>query len=562
MSIQSKLLLMIAGMLLLTFITLSYFNYQSANTAAEQDLFDQAEKVRNLLMAYRHTGQKVFIDKQVPINDQTLGFLPAYAMGQMSKIYPRWDKSGFSFNNVSDQPRNPEHQANALELEIMDYFRQNDEESTVFRPFINEQNEKYYIYARPIWIKKMCLKCHSTPENAPETIREKYDTAYHYEIGDLRGLLSIKIPAQTIENRAWSSFTQNAQITLLSLVLIFILIMFIIRTSVIRPLSALSTAMMDVSGGDYSKRISGLTGEFASMQGTFNLMGQELEKNRKELESRVDERTRQLSLANKDLTATIQHLQQTQKQLIESEKMASLGGLVAGVAHEINTPIGVGVTAASHMETLNGTLVHQLESNSLKKSDLEFYIKDSVEAGKIILTNLNRAAELIRSFKQIATDQTHDSHRTINVKEYTDECLLSLKPLLKKCQHRVEIICPNDITINCNPGQYSQIIANLFVNAMIHAYDQDESGLLKLVIHLEDKKCHFHFSDNGKGIPEEDQEKIFEPFFTTSRNDGGTGLGLSTIYNIITQNMGGTIHCESIYGQGTHFYFDINTHVN
>jgi signal transduction histidine kinase len=287
-------------------------------------------------------------------------------------------------------------------------------------------------------------------------------------------------------------------------------------------------------------------------------MGQELEKNRTELENRVEQRTKQLSTANEDLMTTLNNLQQTQKQLIESEKMAALGGLVAGVAHEINTPIGVGVTAASHIETLTDSLIKQFETDTLKKSDLESYIKDSNEAGKIILTNLTRAAELIRSFKQIAVDQTHDSHRIINVKTYTEECLLSLKPLLKKFQHQVEIICPDNIRINCHPGQYSQIITNLFVNAMRHAYAQGESGHLKLEVHQADELCHFHFSDDGKGIPEADLDKIFDPFFTTARNEGGSGLGLSTIYNIITQNMGGSLRCESIFGQGTSFYFDIN----
>jgi len=557
MTIQTKLLLMIGSILLLTFIALSIFNYQQSIQNAQQDLYDQADKVRNLLMAYRHNGQKVFIEQKVPLTDQTLGLLPAFAIGQMSKVYPRWDDSGFSFNNVSDQPRNPEHQADTLELEIMEYFRENDSEETVFRPFINDKGEKYYIYARPIWIKKICLKCHSTPEKAPKTIRDRYTTAYNYELGDLRGILSIKMPAETIEKRALESFYKNTQIQLIGTITIFILLMFIIRSSFLRPLSLLSTAMLDVSGGDYSKRISGLTGEFDIMQETFNVMGQELEKNQKELEERVIERTEQLSHANQELTQTLDSLQKAQEQLIESEKMAALGGLVAGFAHEINTPIGVGVTAASHLENLNASLKNKFETSPLKKSDLENYMNDSEETSQIILRNLNRAAELVRSFKQIAVDQSQDNNRIIKVKHYIDEILLSLKPALKKGNHTIEVNCPDDIKINCNPGQFSQIITNLFMNAMKHAYDPGQSGFLKLDIEQHDNRTHFHFSDDGKGISEKHISEVFNPFFTTARHDGGSGLGLSTTYNIITQNMNGSIRCESTVGEGTHFYFEI-----
>ncbi|MCU7834489.1 MAG: DUF3365 domain-containing protein [gamma proteobacterium symbiont of Taylorina sp.] len=557
MSIQTKLLAMIGSMLILTFLTMSYFNYQKSMENAKNQLFEQADKVRNLLMAYRHTGQKVFIEKKLKLTDQNLGLLPAYAIGQMSKVYPRWDKSGFSFNNVSDQPRNPDHQADALELEIMDYFRKNDVEKTVFKPFINEKGENYFIYARPIWIKKMCLRCHAKREDAPKTIREKYDTAFNYQLGDLRGLLSIKMPAETIEQYAKDIFYQNAKIQLFSLITIFIVIMLLIRSSILRPLFLLSTAMTDVSNGNYSKRIDGLNGEFKNMQATFNTMGQELEKNQQELENRVEQRTHELSTANQELTTTLDSLKAAQQQLIESEKMASLGGLVAGVAHEINTPIGVGVTAASHLHSLNEDLMKKFESNSLKKSDFENYVKNSEEAGNIILNNLERAAELIRSFKQIAVDQSHDNHREINIKQYIDECLLSLKPLLKKSQHRVEIICPEEIQFNCNPGQFSQIITNLFINAIRHAYDQGQTGHIKLEIHQDNEKIHFHFSDDGKGISEEHLSDIFIPFFTTARSNGGSGLGLSTIYNIITQNMQGTLSCESSPDQGTHFYFSV-----
>jgi signal transduction histidine kinase len=558
MTIQTRLLFMIGIILLATFISLSYINYQQSIKNAQQDLFDQADKVRNLLMAYRHTGQKVFLEQKLPITEKTLGLLPAYAIGQMSKLYPNWDKSGFSFNNVSDQPRNPEHQADAMELEIMEYFRQQDAKDIVFKPFTNQKGEKYFIYARPIWIKKRCLICHSTPEKAPKTIRERYDKAYNYKVGDLRGILSIKMPAATIEKRAWEFFYNNAKIQFLAMIIIFVLVMIIIRKSIIKPINLLSQAIMGISNGDYSKRINGLDGEFEDIQKSYNIMGYELEMNRKELENRVAQRTEELSINNKVLKETLDTLQEAQSQLVESEKMAALGGLVAGVAHEINTPLGVGVTAASHLEALNISLKNKLESNALKKSDLENYLTESVETGTIILNNLNRAADLIRSFKLIAVDQSQDNKRVFNIKKYIYEILISLKPALKKTKLNIDIICPDDIEINCNPGQLSQVFTNLFMNSIHHAFDEGQSGLLKLEVKQETEKMRFHYNDNGKGISEENLKKVFTPFFTTARHKGGSGLGLSTIYNIITQNLKGSIRCESIKGQGTDFYFDIN----
>jgi signal transduction histidine kinase len=557
MTIQTRLLLMTSSILIVAFITLSYINYQQAIKNAQQDLFDQADKVRNLLMAYRHTGQTVFLEQKLPITEKTLGLLPAHAIGQMSKIYLRWDKSGFSFNNVSDRPRNPEHQADVLELEIMEYFREEDTEDIVFKPFTTEKGEKYYIYARPIWIKKSCLKCHSTPENAPKTIREKYASAYNYKLGDLRGILSIKMPAATIEKRARAVFYSNAKIQFLAMLIIFVLVMFIIRNSLIKPINLLSHAIIDISNGDYSKRINGLDGEFEDIQKSYNIMGYELEMNQKELENRVAQRTKELNINNEILKETLDTLQKTQSQLVESEKMAALGGLVAGVAHEINTPLGVGVTAASHLETLNTSIKNKLLSNNLKKSELENYFNDSDETGMIILNNLNRAADLIRSFKLIAVDQSQDNKRIFNIEKYIQEILVSLKPALKKTKLSIDFNCPKNIEINCNPGQLSQVISNLFMNSITHAFDNNQPGLLTLVIKQEPEKLSFHYSDNGKGISKENINKIYTPFFTTARHKGGSGLGLSTIYNIITQNMDGSIRCESIEGQGTDFYFEI-----
>lgn len=272
-----------------------------------------------------------------------------------------------------------------------------------------------------------------------------------------------------------------------------------------------------------------------------------------ELEQRVVKRTQ-------DLQTALENVQNAQKQLVEAEKMAALGGLVAGVAHEINTPIGVGVTASSMLDERVKAFSTLLESGQLKKTDLKKFLEGISEISNIILPNLNRAADLIRSFKQIAVDQTSLELREFNVKTYLEEILLSLRPKLKKTKHQLEIICPPDIELYANPGHFSQIITNLIMNALMHAFQEEESGQLTIEARVEQNRLYIHFSDNGKGIPKENLSKIFDPFFTTARGKGGSGLGLSVIYNLITQNMGGSIRCESEENQGTNFYFDLPLH--
>ena len=287
MRIQTKLLLVIGISLLFIFIVVELANYQNTKQEIKNSLQEQAEKVRSLLMAYRHTQQKVFLEKNVPLNDITINFLPAYAIAKISENYPYWDSSGFSFNNVSDQPRNQDNAADTVELEAIDYFRANPTEKLLFKPFNNSVGEKYYLYARPIWIGKGCLKCHDKRENAPETIRKLYDTAWGYKIGDLRGILSIKLPTSTINNRVWNSFRQDFFIQLFGFIGIFILILFLVRRSIIRPLTSLTKSIQIFTYQDHNHRASEFEGEFKVLSQAFNNMANEIVTQRKTLQNEV-----------------------------------------------------------------------------------------------------------------------------------------------------------------------------------------------------------------------------------------------------------------------------------
>ncbi len=271
MTLQTKLLLTIGTILMLVFAIVEFHNYRVAKETIEHNLLEQADKVRNLLMAFRRVQQKVFLDNNIPLDDKTIGFLPAFAVGNISKEYPNWDQSGFSFENVSDQPRNPEHQADEVELAAMNYFRANSKETLLFKPFTTPQGENFYLYARPIWIEPYCLKCHANREDAPPTVR-KYDTGWNYKVGDLRGLLSIKVPAVTTTQRVWRTFWQNCLIHLVAFMAIFILVTVFIRRHVTQPLQQLAHHVKAVAGGDYSQSVQGLHGEFATLQHAFNDM--------------------------------------------------------------------------------------------------------------------------------------------------------------------------------------------------------------------------------------------------------------------------------------------------
>lgn len=271
------------------------------------------------------------------------------------------------------------------------------------------------------------------------------------------------------------------------------------------------------------------------------------------LELRVHERTSQLEAANAELKKTLEQLTNAHKQLVESEKMASLGGLVAGVAHEINTPVGIGVTAASHLEAKTKAILDEYKAGGLKRASLEEFLDVCDESTRMILSNLKRAAELIRSFKQVAVDRSTEDRRKFKLRAYLDEVLLSLRPHLKKTEHSVTVICDPELTMDSYPGALSQIITNLVMNSLVHAFDPGTAGDITIFASPKGHDVELIYVDNGKGIAPEHLDKIFEPFYTTRRGRGGTGLGLHILYNLVTQQMHGSVHCDSVLGQGTTF---------
>jgi len=276
-----------------------------------------------------------------------------------------------------------------------------------------------------------------------------------------------------------------------------------------------------------------------------------------ELENRVSERTVELQKMNEALEQSLQELYETQRQLILSEKMSALGGLVAGVAHEINTPLGVGITAASYLEQETNELTRHYRDGSMTRSDLEHYLQMTVQSSRILLQNLQRAAEQVRGFKQVAVDQTSENKRRFALKTYIDDVFVSLHPKLKKTAYRVIVDCPEDLEIYSYPGAFSQIITNFVINSLIHGFEHQEHGQITLTVTVQHGSFLLHYADNGKGVHIEECSKVFEPFYTTKRGQGGSGLGLHIVYNLVTQKLGGEIRCSSAPNNGMEFTITI-----
>ncbi len=266
----------------------------------------------------------------------------------------------------------------------------------------------------------------------------------------------------------------------------------------------------------------------------------------KTLEAQVTQRTEELSQALSDLKAA-------QKQLVESEKMASLGSLVAGIAHEINTPIGIGVTAASTLAEKTAEFSQIYYNGTIKRSQLEKFLDLAVRSSNMVLKNLDRAAELIQSFKQVAVDQSSESQRSFPLKAYIREILIALAPKLKRTKHNINLRGDDELMLHNYPGVISQIITNLILNSLSHAYSPQDIGSIVIDFQAQQGQVMLTYSDDGKGISPKDLSRIFEPFFTTKRGQGGSGLGLHLVYNLVTQKLQGTIECQSELGKGTKF---------
>lgn len=245
------------------------------------------------------------------------------------------------------------------------------------------------------------------------------------------------------------------------------------------------------------------------------------------------------------------------EEMLQKDKMASLGQLVAGVAHEINTPLGVCVTGISNLYEEHKVFKQFVDAGSVTEKQFNNFVDDVEETCVIIKNNVERAAMLISSFKQVAVDQSSETKRLINVKEYINEVVQSLHPLINKTQHLLTISCPNNIELETQPGAISQLLTNLITNSIIHGFENIKQGEISLSVNAKEGYLELTYKDNGNGMNEEQRNKFFDPFYTTKRNKGGSGLGGHIIFNIVATSLSGSIKLKSDINKGSTFFITI-----
>jgi signal transduction histidine kinase len=354
--------------------------------------------------------------------------------------------------------------------------------------------------------------------------------------------------AQTRFDRALSNIYRVIAIVAVTFVLAAIFVAGVIGSSIIVPLRQLRTAMRAIVAEHYDRPIPGAEardeiGDMARSVVVFreNAIAKKLVEN-------------DLRAAKERAENALADLRSAQRSLIEAEKLAALGGLVAGVAHEVNNPVGISLTVASSLARRCELFANEIQGGAIRRSKFEEFIALNRESAQLLVTNLLRAGELIQSFKQVAVDRSVADRREFDLCEATNQIVASLRPVLKQAPISLAVDCANGLLMNSYPGSYGQVITNLFLNTVTHAFPRGRAGHVMIEARgLDPNRVEVIVADDGIGMTEEVRKQAFDPFFTTRRSEGGTGLGLHIIYTLVTQRLGGQLTLNSEVGRGTTF---------
>lgn len=368
-------------------------------------------------------------------------------------------------------------------------------------------------------------------------------------IGTLDFVYSL-IPAR---QKASQETRQLIGIISMQLIISLTVLIGFLHRRIVHPLGQLRKFANGIAQGNLSSQAPQLNqDELGDLANDLEKMRLSLESNIHNLEFHVNERTQELSQSNRQLSKTLEQLKVTQSHLIHSEKLAALGSLVAGVAHELNTPIGNGLSVASTLTQTCQTFADTIK-RGMTKTALQSFLADVTEGNEIINRNLNKASELVSGFKQVAMDRTSAQRRKFKLQEFLSDTYLTLTPAFRRTPFKVFINCADTIELDSYPGPLGQVITNLLNNTLIHAFEGRDAGSVEINAHQVEDKIQIDVRDNGVGISQEHIGKIFDPFFTTKLGKGGNGLGMHIVHNIVSGLLGGSISVHSQPGGGSCF---------
>jgi signal transduction histidine kinase len=373
--------------------------------------------------------------------------------------------------------------------------------------------------------------------------------------------LTVSMSAAPLLQAKQAEVWRTVWLSALTLTLSLVLMLWVLQRFVLRPMTNLTAAAEALAAGrlDQPLRLGGAD-EISRVGVAMERMRQALlsafealRQHNLNLEETVTQRTAELTSSNAELSAALQTLQKAQSELVESEKLASLGRLVAGVAHELNTPLGNALTVVSALDDRYRQLETSLAANTpLRRSTLEDLVRDTRRGQDILQRNVQKAADLVRDFKQVAIDQTTDLRRDFDLAQVVEDVLVMVEPSFKHTPFVIQTDLCHGLMMNSYPGSLGQVLTNLLMNALLHGFEGLELGRVRVhCARLNETEVELSVTDDGRGMDESVRRRIFDPFFTTKLGTGGSGLGMHIVHSIVTNVLGGQIEVRSTPAEGT-----------
>ncbi len=537
MALKLKVWLVLGQILALIFAVDLWFSHQQLRHEMRRQAEDNARAIYQILLATRWVYQQQFLNSGLAINHDTIGFLPAHTLSRIGSRFAELSRSGIRFNNVSDRPRNPDNRADPAEQAAMDWFRANPRAAERSETITDAKGEKFLLYTSPLWIEPYCLKCHGKPEDAPANLLPPDDPAFGYVLGDLRGVISIRIPAAGFEAQFWQVWGKQVWLKLGSYLTLLLCVGFLLDRLVIRRLARLEQEAEQMARGDYQLQPDASSGndEIARLARTFGNMAesiqareQRLHEFHQHLEELVATRTRELSRA---------------KDAAEAASRAK-SSFLANMSHEIRTPLNA-ILGMSHLisrgslDTLQRERLHKLDkaSSHLLQTINDVLDISKIESGKLVLDSAPVHLPLIVANLTSMLQEKMDEKGL----RFTLDLPAGLPPL------------QGDAT------RLQQALLNYLSNA-VKFTQSGEVALQVEVLAQEAERCQLRFTvrDTGPGIAPENLARLFLPFEqadnSTTRRFGGTGLGLAIVRHIALA-MGGDSGASSQLGAGSQFWF-------